>query len=69
MTWYLLFCVFCLIAFIFDQWDQGEDIVVFTLLTGIFTSLFPVMNVAVLFSSLAGICGRRAGVILKGKAK
>lgn len=70
MTWYLLFCVFCLIVFLFDHWDEGEDIVVSTLLAGIFTSLFPVMNVLVLIGSIANISERRfTGVILKGRAQ
>ena len=70
MIWYLLFCVFCLIVFIFDQWDEGEDIVVSTLLLSIFMSIFPVMNVLVLIGSIADISERRfTGVILKGRAK
>ena len=70
MIWYLLFCVFCLIVFIFDQWDEGEDVVVSTLLLSIFMSIFPVMNVLVLIGSIAGISERRfTCVILKGRAK
>jgi len=70
MTWYLLFCAFCLIVFIFDEWDEGEDIVVSKLLAGIFMAIFPVMNVLVLISSIANISERRfTGVILKGRAK
>lgn len=70
MTWYLIFCAFCLIVFIFDEWDEGEDIVVSTLLVGIFMSLVPVMNVGVLIGSIAFISKRRfTGVILKGRAK
>ena len=70
MIWYLLFCVFCLIVFLFDHWDRGEDIVVSTLLAGIFMTIFPVMNVLLLIGTIIDFCERRfTGIILKGRSK
>jgi hypothetical protein len=68
MLWYLLFCLLCLAAIVFNEWDSGEDLVTYKLVAFVVMSLFPVMNLAEMINAIFEIIERRFnGVILKGK--
>lgn len=71
---YILFCIVCLVACLYSDWEKGDDITVTYFLAAVVCSVIPALNLIILIIAISTMVDRHSYelkkfnfVLIKGK--